>query len=58
MARLGLFPNSNSNYAAAACFEPTSVDLHQTGTFEGRSLMTELPRHGISVKFGFLVNPV
>ena len=32
MARLGFFPNSY----AAACFEPVSVDLHQTGTFEGR----------------------
>ena len=27
------FPNSQS----AACFEPTSVELHQTGAFEGCS---------------------
>ena len=33
MAQLGFFPNSY----AAACFEPTSVELHQAGAFEGRS---------------------
>ena len=33
MAWQGFFPNSY----AVACFEPTLVELHQTGTFEGLS---------------------
>ena len=33
MAQVGFFPNSS----AAACFEPMLVELHQTGTFKGRS---------------------
>ena len=43
MAQQGFFLNS-----AAACFEPTSAELHQTGTSE--ALLTQLPRRGDSKK--------